>query len=123
MEGGDTVARLELGHVAADLVHDARHVIALVVNVHPFGHLGGEWRASIKEKREKGVGGGGLKLQDVMRGVECSVRSACLLTFQSFGLDPLTTTLMRTWSTFGLGTGTSSIRTLGPDAWECPSAL
>lgn len=57
VEGGDTVARLELGHVAADLVHDARHVIALVVNVHPFGHLGGEWRASIKEKREKGVGG------------------------------------------------------------------
>ena len=55
VEGGDTVARLELGHVAADLVHDARHVIALVVNVHPFGHLGGEWRALIREKR---VGGG-----------------------------------------------------------------
>src|SRR4051794_36977489 len=35
-------------------------------------------------------------------------------TFQSFGLDPDTTTLMSTWSSFGTGIGLSTNFTVGP---------
>lgn len=41
VEGHDAVARLELGHVGADLVHHAGDVVALVEDLawHPLGHL------------------------------------------------------------------------------------
>lgn len=93
MEGSDAVARLKLIHLVANCLDNAGNVITLVSrSIQPFWEFPGTGRSALS----------------------CHRRHQPRGTYQSFGLVPLTTTLIKTSSGRGVGMAVSTIWTEGP---------